>query len=213
MKILAIFISFFTLFFTAEGVANDSVIYVSGVKHTITQQEFVGNIYGSVYTAKIPVSGDNGQQLIFDIDARISGNGALDTGFECHKMYPQPGGFVLIGAGTPPDCQFTTVNPSNRFRFIVELNAYCSSIPIGTDMDNRNALLTTAEVAAIKDSVDTNFGLILGNPYETQRSLNLLVDNTLVTDGNCQELTLEVRGLEKTYINSIDMDIFIGETF
>jgi len=210
MNIKIVILGLSAMLFTAKLLAFNEVIYVAGSKYNITKQSFSGN--GSVYTAKIPVSGDYGQQLIFDIDARISGNGAIDTGFECHKLYPQPGGYFLIGAGNPPDCTYTTVNPSNQFRFIVEMNAYCSSIPIGTDMDNRNALLTAEQVTAIKNSVNS-YGFIVGNPYDTYRSLNLLIDNTLVTHGNCRELTLEVKGLEQTQISAIDMDILIGEVF
>ncbi|WP_281561092.1 hypothetical protein [Thalassomonas sp. RHCl1] len=210
MNIKILITSLLTMLFAANLQAFDDVIYIAGSKHTITKQAFSQS--GSVYTAKIPVSGDYGQQLIFDIDARISGNGAIDTGFECHKLYPQPGGYFLIGAGNPPDCTYTTVNPSNQFRFIVEMNAYCSNIAIGTDMDNRNALLTAEQVTAIKNSVNS-YGFIVGNPYNTYRSLNLLVDNTLVTNGNCQELTIEVKGLEQTHIGTIDMDILIGEVF
>ncbi|WDD98706.1 hypothetical protein [Thalassomonas actiniarum] len=210
MNIKILMISLLTMLFTANLQAFDDVIYIAGSKHSINKQAFSQS--GSVYTAKIPVSGDYGQQLIFDIDARISGNGAIDTGFECHKLYPQPGGYFLIGAGNPPDCTYTTVNPSNQFRFIVEMNAYCSNIAIGTDMDNRNALLTAEQVTAIKNSVNS-YGFIVGNPYNTYRSLNLLVDNTLVTNGNCQELTIEVKGLEQTHIGTIDMDILIGEVF
>ncbi|WDE05768.1 hypothetical protein SG34_002185 [Thalassomonas viridans] len=210
MNIKVLISSLLLILFAAELQAFDDVIYIAGSKHSITKQAFSRS--GSVYTARIPVSGDHGQQLIFDIDARITGHGALDPGFECHKLYPQPGGYFLIGAGNPPDCTYTTVNPSDQFRFIVEMNAYCSNIAIGTDMDNRNALLTAQQVTAIKNSVDS-YGFIVGNPYNTYRSLNLLVDNTLVTQGDCRELTLEIKGLEQTQIGTIDMDILIGEVF
>lgn len=208
MKTKSLLFGLIAILLSSQAIAD--VVYISGSKHTIDKQSFTKS--GSTYTTVLSVAGDYGQQLIFDIDARITGNGYIDPGFECHKLFRQPGGMVLIGTGFPPDCDFTSVNPSDEFRFIVEMSAYCSGTPIGTDMADRNALLTAAQVQAVKDSVNS-YGFIVGNPYNTYRSLNLLVDKTLTTDGNCQELTIKVKGLDNTQIGSIDMDILIGESF
>ncbi|WP_299939569.1 hypothetical protein [uncultured Microbulbifer sp.] len=194
----------------SEFSSGDS-IYISGEKFTLGSNSFVKS--GQKYVAIIPVVGDIGQQLIFDIDARVKGYGFYDTGFECHKFYIQPNGSIRIGSGIPPNCDATSVNPSNEFYFSVRMNVTCSNLVIGTNTENRNTLLTSEQLQAIEDSVDRVSGFVVGNPYERNRNLNLLVDASRKTEGQCKELKLELEGLNGTQIYEISSDIIIAEPF
>lgn len=80
------------------------------------------------------------------------------------------------------------------FRYVVEMQVSCSGIAIGSETDNRNALNDTW----------------VSDRY---REVKLLVDNTLTTHGQCQQLDIAVKGLDLDHISMIDLDVIIAEYF
>ncbi|WDD99080.1 hypothetical protein [Thalassomonas actiniarum] len=148
------------------------VVYVSGSKFTLNKADFLQS--GNNYTAYLEVDGDTGQQLIFDVDARVAGLGKESPEKDCNTSCHYKG---------PVD-----------FRYVVEMQVSCSGIAIGSEMDNRNELNDTW--------VDNR-----------SREVKLLVDNTLVTGGNCQQLQVDVKGVDVDTIETIELDVLIGEIF
>lgn len=158
-------------------------VYVNGVLHTLAKSDFVQS--GDNYTAYIDVVGDNGQQLIFDVDAIVGGNGYQEITYVriCHQMGPW--------GCTEPDVREII---SNDFRYMVELQVTCSGIAIGSDMDNKNELVN-------------------GRVNDKYREVKLLTKKTTTTGGNCQQLKVEVKGLELSSIHNISLDVLIAEQF
>ncbi|WP_299940301.1 hypothetical protein [uncultured Microbulbifer sp.] len=212
MKVRLLYISLLGLFLTVNAAANDNSIYVSGIRHTLDHNSFIK--VGRKYIATIRVVGDIGQPLIFDIDSKIKGFGFYDIGFECYQIIDRkPDGTYRTVPGNPPNCQLTRVNPSNEFYFSARLNVSCSGIVIGTSTENKNALLSTQQLQAIKGSVDLESGQVIGNPYDRNRNINLLVDAAHSTGGQCKELRLEIEGLHGTQIYEIVSNVTIAEPF
>ncbi|SMF16059.1 hypothetical protein [Pseudobacteriovorax antillogorgiicola] len=201
---------------TASLQARKDPIFIAGIKYSFDERDFV-NRWGREYELTIPVSGDSGEnQLIFDIEAAVEGNGFYNDGFECHKYYPQPGGMVLIGSGYPPDCHRMTVNPRNQFKFIVNIDVKCSGIPIGNESDDKNSLLSSQEVREIKETMErwiSQGRYIFDSVIDRHRSINLIVDNELNTGGDCESLTVKISGRSGTTISKIDLDVTISERF
>ncbi|WP_281559080.1 hypothetical protein [Thalassomonas sp. RHCl1] len=166
-----------------SGAAHADTVYVNGTLHTLSKSDFVQS--GNNYTAYIDVVGDNGQQLIFDIDAVVGGNGYQQITYQ--KICLQMGRWGCV----EPDIREII---SEDFRYVVELDVSCSGIAIGSDLDNKN------------EQVDGR----VANKY---REVKLLTQNTLVTGGNCQQLKVAVNGLELSSISNISLDVLIAETF
>ncbi|WDE05412.1 hypothetical protein SG34_000215 [Thalassomonas viridans] len=170
-------------------------VYVNGTLHTLAKSDFVRS--GDNYIAYIDVVGDFGQQLIFDIDAIVGGDGyqevtyVTEVGDRCIRWN---------GKKTPDfsTCiQFNLIEVpvySNDFRYVTELQVTCNGLAIGSDMDNKNALVN-------------------GQVTDTYRETKLLVNNQKSTGGNCQQLKVEVKGLELASINNISLDVLIAEAF
>ncbi|SMF16098.1 hypothetical protein [Pseudobacteriovorax antillogorgiicola] len=101
-------------------------IYVSGVKHTLTEADFEkstfywGNILRTTYKAKIPVSGDYGQDMFFDIAGTLEGYGeVLDL--------------TCIWIDGRNFCQS---EPLYHLRFGGNLEVKCSGERVGRDWDH-----------------------------------------------------------------------------
>ena len=161
-----------SLLLASTSLLAAGVVYVSGSKYTMNKADFLQS--GNNYTAYLDVDGDTGQQLIFDVDARVTGMGKESPEKDCNTSCHYKG---------PVD-----------FRYVVEMQVSCSGIAIGSEMDNRNELNDTW--------VD-----------DRSREVKLLVDNTLVTGGNCQQLQVDVKGVDVDSIDAIELDVLIGETF
>ena len=83
---------FLVLFFFSGALWAGDTVYVGGERHTLTTQDFGNPTPDSKgltrYLANLNVVGDQGRELIFDIDVRVSGNGVLnpDFGFYYYKV-------------------------------------------------------------------------------------------------------------------------------
>ena len=165
------------------GVARADTVYVNGALHTLAKSDFVQS--GNNYTAYIDVVGDYGQQLIFDIDGIVGGYGSQQITYQkiCLQMGPR--------GCTEPDIREII---SDDFRYVVELKVTCSGIAIGSDMDNKNELVN-------------------GYVSDKNREVKLLIDKRTTTGGNCQQLKVEVNGVDVGSIDNIDLNMFIVEEF
>lgn len=166
-----IFILVMSVGFSANGSSSahdfevDNVIYVNGERHTLSKSSFqklyrpepvtgFGRPRSSyTYIVDIPVLGDIGQELIFDIDLKIKGRGSYDSGFRCYlyewgrgvildprvSRYPSPRwidnntrrylyhNYELVDSGTPPNCVETKVeDPGHAFHFSMAMNVFCN---------------------------------------------------------------------------------------
>ncbi|WP_444924249.1 hypothetical protein ACJJH9_02995 [Microbulbifer sp. DLAB2-AF] len=200
----------------ASSLTGADYVYVNGTRITLSDESFV-NIGGQKYVATVPVEGDVGRDLIFDIDAKIKGDGYYDLGFKCYARGWQigelePGIRDLLFPWYPP-CPIGYAVPGDNFYFSIRMDVTCSDFIIGTESANRNTLLTSEQKSAIAKSVDRKWGKVIGNPYERTRELNLLIDNYLNTEGACKELRIEIEGLNGTQISEIVGDILIAEDF
>ncbi|WP_299939571.1 hypothetical protein [uncultured Microbulbifer sp.] len=207
-------------------------IYISGEKYTLNNESFtqysVGEVNGWTlpnprYTrpierynliATIPVIGDIGQPLIFDVDIKVKGLGFYDSGFRCYLWVADD---ALQDKGTPPNCDLVDVfDADNEFYFSVSMSVDCiaeNTFNLGSNIQNRDALLTPEQALAIEDSVDRTYGVI-GNPYNREREVNLLVDGYRDAGGSkCEELRVELSGFPDTEIYQISGDIIIAEPF
>lgn len=164
-------------------VAVADVVYVSGSKHVLSKADFQPS--GNTYTATIDVLGDYGQSLIFDVDAIVVGQGYQEREEVCFRYHPDD---------LPCSESYIKLLPS--FRYVVDLQVSCSGIAIGSDSENENMLVN--EGVRVTD---------------TGREVSLLVDNQLITGGNCQQLKVVVDGSEVSSIDSIDLDVLIAEAF
>ncbi|WDE11877.1 hypothetical protein [Thalassomonas haliotis] len=179
--------------FSGRSLAD--TVYVNGTLHTLAKSDFVQS--GDNYTAYIDVIGDYGQQLIFDIDAIVGGDGyqevtyVTEVGDRCIRWN---------GRKTPDFSTCIEYNLievpvySNDFRYMTELQVSCSGIAIGSDMDNKNALVN-------------------GQVTDTYRETKLLVTKQKNTGGSCQQLKVDIKGLELAAINNISLDVLIAEAF
>lgn len=66
---------------------------------------------------KVPVLGHSGNQLMLDIDARITGSGSYDLGYECLNYVDMGDGFVesIPSRGLGLDCATERVKPDDEF--------------------------------------------------------------------------------------------------
>ncbi|WP_281559076.1 hypothetical protein [Thalassomonas sp. RHCl1] len=193
MKLLNTLLLISLAVFSGRSLAD--TVYVNGTLHTLSKSDFAQS--GDNYTAYIDVIGDYGQQLIFDIDAIVGGDGfqevtyVTEVGDRCIRWN---------GKKTPDHStciQYNLIEVpvySNDFRYMTELQVTCSGIAIGSDMDNKNALVN-------------------GQVTDTYRETKLLVTNQKNTGGSCQQLKVEIKGLELAAINNISLDVLIAEAF
>ncbi|WDE05418.1 hypothetical protein SG34_000245 [Thalassomonas viridans] len=169
--------------FSSAALAD--TVYVGGTMHTLNKADFSQS--GNNYTANIDVIGDYGQELIFNVDAKVAGKGAQDVHREWRCLLPrnaQPGQWCA-----EPDWLITY---DQDFRYQVEMKITCSGIAIGSDMDNKNELVN-------------------GFVANKDREVKLLVNKRITTDGNCQQLKVEVNGVDVKAIDNIDLNMFIVE--
>lgn len=230
---------------TFSSLAKAAPAYVVGTIESFDQSDFSkidrNFINGdSIYMLelKVPVVGGYDDQLIFDIDAHIVGDGYYDVGYECYNVSFDRGYYWEMGS--IGYCNQELLAPADEFFFEVEMSAYCSGFYIGSNIDNRDALLQESEVKEIKSEVESWLSQHRGhtvmpkeyrtksavelylsqNPdalvmppfYSTRRSMNLILGNTVNTEGSCIELTIRLEGNE-TIIDNIDLDILIAEPF
>jgi len=193
MKLVNTFLLISLAVFSGRTLAD--TVYVNGTLHTLAKSDFVQS--GNNYTAYIDVIGDYGQQLIFDIDAVVGGDGyqevtyVTETGTRCIRWN---------GRKTPDysTClEFNTIEVpvySDDFRYVTELQVTCSGMAIGSDMDDKNELVN-------------------GQVTDTYRETKLLINSQKNTGGNCRQLKVEVKGLELEAINNISLDVLIAEPF
>ena len=159
------------------------IVYVIGTLHTLAKSDFQQS--GNNYTALIDVVGDNGQQLIFDVDGMVGGIGHQEISYI--KICRQSSRWGC----TEPD-ELERISPD--FRYVVELKVTCNGIAIGLDMEDKNELVN-------------------GRVSDKYREVELLTKKTTVTGGNCQQLKVEVKGLELSSISNISLDVLIVEPF
>ncbi|WDD99073.1 hypothetical protein [Thalassomonas actiniarum] len=175
--------------------AHADTLYVGGTLHTLAKSDFVQS--GDNYTAYIDVIGDNGQQLIFDIDGIVGGEGYQNISYReeirgCNLWKNNIKGNDYSTCLQPRYVQVPVYD--NDFRYMVELQVTCNGIAIGSDMDHKNELVN----ARVTDKY---------------REVKLLVGKQRSTGGNCRQLKLQVKGLELESISYISMDVLVGETF
>jgi len=167
--------------------AAAETVYVGGTMHSLSKADFSQS--GNNYTATLDVIGDYGQQLIFNVDARVGGKGIQDVNREWRCLLPrnaQPWEYCA-----EPDWLITY---DQDFRYQVQMKVTCSGIAIGSDMDNKNELVN-------------------GYVSDKNREVKLLIDKRTTTGGNCQQLKVEVNGVDVGSIDNIDLNMFIVEEF
>lgn len=215
---------FSVILINTSPLVNALPTYVIGTIEEFNEGDFTqthrysysnGNVANSL-EIKIPVVGDVGQELIFDIDAHIEGEGYYDIGYECTNLIHVGEGVFMPVPGSIGSCLFESVAPSDEFTFEVELSAYCSGTYIGSDIDNRNVLLQESYVESIRaeaqNLLGNEYGALFPKIYDDHRDMNLLLDNRLSINGYCEELTITIEG-NKTFIDKIDLDVLIAEPF
>ncbi|WP_299939779.1 hypothetical protein [uncultured Microbulbifer sp.] len=209
MKVGKILLALFLIVFTGKTLAE--VVYVGGALHTLNRSDFQPS-GDTKFTAFVDVIGDFGQDLVFNINGTIGGQGnqkVLSIPV-CHdRGNPDPyfrGCQVWIGAR-----RF-----SKEFRYIAEIQVICSGRAIGSDMDNKNQL-SDIEIA---------------NKY---REVKLLVNRRLSTQGKCKQLKIDliaphtetyiptrthpdpfwpgIEVLERGSVSKIDLTVLIAEIF
>lgn len=181
MKKLTGLILLCSLFLSQHVLAFADAVYISGIKHTLTSADFQRS--GDDYIAHIDVIGDTGQNLLFDVDAVVIGDGYQEEKEVCFNYHPDE-----------PPCSESYIR--NAFNYAVDLQVTCSGINIGMDMDNKNERLRPGE--------QVNF---------TRREVKLMVSKELATGGNCQQLQVQVKGRDVADIDTIYLDVIIGEVF
>ncbi len=92
-------------------------VYIVGTYDTLSIEDFQQQ--GSLYTAYIDVMGDDGQELIFDIDAKVGGEGDLSVKDRC----------------CPPHVRNCTPCPLYELTYTIEIQVSCSNHAVGSDMD------------------------------------------------------------------------------
>jgi len=182
----------------SAAVAADTV-YVGGTLHTLSKSDFVQS--GNNYTAYIDVIGDYGQQLVFDVDAVVGGQGFQEVTYTsetfCVAWIDGSGQLIISPDGEDECVQYythETAHYSNDFRYVAEMQVTCNGIAIGSDLDHKNALVN-------------------GKVTDKYREVKLLVGKQRSTGGDCQQLKVQVKGLDLESISNITMDVLIGETF
>lgn len=205
-------------FVSHSNFATNKYVYVSGTRVTLDHTSFTKYDDIESYFALVRVDGDAGQSLVFDVDAKVKGNGFYDVKEDCIRLdpigepvYPDPMS-NWQPMGTRRVCTASDY-PKNKFFFTVRLNVTCNEHVVGTYTGNKNALLSPAELKAAKGGVDPITGKPIENPYNTERNINLLVDAEINTGGACKELRVELEGLQGTKISDITTDILIAESF
>ncbi|WDE05413.1 hypothetical protein SG34_000220 [Thalassomonas viridans] len=178
-----------------SGMAAADTLYVGGTLHTLAKSDFVQS--GNNYTAYIDVIGDHGQQLVFDIDGTVGGQGYQGVTYRqeirgCNLWENNVKGRDYSTCLVPNYVQVPVY--SNEFRYVAELQVTCNGIAIGSDMDDKNALVN-------------------GKVSNEYREVKLLVSNRRTTGGYCQQLKVLVKGLELDSISNISLDVLVGETF
>ncbi|WDD99070.1 hypothetical protein [Thalassomonas actiniarum] len=167
--------------------AQADTVYVGGTMHTLSKADFSQS--GNNYTANIDVIGDYGQELIFNVDAIVAGKGVQDVTREWRCLLPrnaQPWEYCA-----EPDWLITY---DQDFRYQAEMKITCNGIAIGSDMDNKNELVN-------------------GFVANKDREVKLLVNKRITTGGSCQQLKVEVNGVDVKSIDNIDLNMFIVEEF
>ncbi|WDE11875.1 hypothetical protein [Thalassomonas haliotis] len=188
-------ILFATLLAGMMSAAYADTVYVNGTLHTLAKSDFVQS--GNNYTAYLDVIGDNGQQLLFDIDGIVGGQGYQAITYReeirgCNVWQGNVKGHDYSTCLVPRYVQVPVY--SNDFRYVVEVQVTCSDIAIGSDLDHKNALVN-------------------GKVTDKYREVKLLVDKQRSTGGNCQQLKLEIKGLDLESVSNISMDVLVAETF
>ncbi|WDE05398.1 hypothetical protein SG34_000145 [Thalassomonas viridans] len=181
MKKLTGLILLCSLFLSQPCQAFADAVYISGIKHTLTLADFQHS--GEDYLANINVIGDSGQNLLFDVDAVVIGDGYQEEKEVCFTYHPDD-----------PPCSESYIR--NAFSFAVDLQVSCSGINIGMDMDNKNERLRPGERVSY-----------------TRREVKLMVSKELITGGNCRQLQVTVKGRDVANIDTIYLDVIIGEVF
>jgi len=178
-----------------SAVAAADTLYVGGTLHTLAKSDFTRS--GNNYTAYIDVLGDNGQELIFDIDGTVGGQGYQEVTYRqeirgCNLWENNVKGRDYSTCLVPNYVDVPVY--SNDFRYVAELQVTCSGIAVGSDMDDKNALVN-------------------GKVTDKYREVKLLVSKRRTTGGNCSQLKVLVKGLELESISNISLDVLIGEAF
>lgn len=167
-----------------SGTAVADTTYVIGNYHRLNLNDFTRS--GNNYVTTLDVAGEQGHQLIFDIDGSVSGYGFQDarTVYICLQRGPN-------GICYEPDDR--TIYDDD-FRYMVELKLTCSGIAVGTDLEHKNEVVNGA----------------VTNRY---RSVELMLSKQINTNGNCRQLRIEVNGLDLDRIDNIDLDLLVASPF
>ncbi|WP_020412382.1 hypothetical protein [Microbulbifer variabilis] len=159
------------------------VVAIAGVKHSVT------DFFHSSDTrriANIEIFGDSGQEITFDITAIVSGLGEIKPDVICRSSYARE------------NC-YTMDRPKiYDFVYDIRMTASCiaedgSKIAIGADRDNKN-IYTNVPIS------------------ELRKEVILTIDNTLITEGKCDNLTVDIQG-DMDVIQDVDLEVYIYEVF
>ncbi|WP_281559077.1 hypothetical protein [Thalassomonas sp. RHCl1] len=194
MKLLLLLVALTASLSSAGAIAG--TVYIGGTLHTLSKSDFVQS--GNDYTAYIDVIGDYGQELVFDIDGIIGGQGYQQVNENSRTYCIRWQGNTRSPENEHSIClEYRTIDLTtygNEFRYVVELQVSCNGMAIGSDMDDKNDLVN-------------------GKVNERYREVKLLVGKQLTTGGNCQQLKVEVKGVALDTIDNISLDVLIAEVF
>lgn len=181
MKYLKYLLPALTLVVSAPSFAD--FVFINGGKYTIT--EFTTST-DTKRIAEFEVGGDDGQELTFDITAKVAGLGRIKPDIICDRS----SGSTVCYTGDDPNI--------NDFVYAVRIVATCvaddgATVTIGQDIDDEN--------------------IYTSNPiYDFRKEVTLTIDKTLVTGGKCDNMNIDIRG-NLDYIEYVDLDVLIYEQF
>ncbi|WDD99075.1 hypothetical protein [Thalassomonas actiniarum] len=194
MKFLLLLLALMASLSGAPAAAG--TVYIGGTLHTLSKSDFVAS--GNNYSAYIDVIGDYGQELIFDIDGIVGGQGYQQVNDNSRTFCIRWEGNTRLPENEHSAClEYRTIDLTtygNDFRYVVELQVSCNGMAIGLDTDDKNELVN-------------------GQVTDRYREVKLLVGKQLTTGGNCQQLKVEVKGLALDTIDNISLDVLIAEIF
>ncbi len=185
MKKIKFFLFTITLFFSMTIFAVE-VTYISGVKYNLSMNDFQ-NVGENRYTAIVDISGDDGQPIIFDVDADVEGEGYIASSV----ISP-----VCIQWGQDGSClqyeDFYIID----FRYQIDAKITCSGLPVGSSMSNKNEIIENKT----------------GQINDKRRSIALNIGQTHSFGGECRQLQIEIEG-DVGEIEKINMQILLVSEF
>ncbi|WDE05419.1 hypothetical protein SG34_000250 [Thalassomonas viridans] len=181
MKYLKFMLPALALLASAPSFAD--FVFINGGKYIIN--EFATST-DTRRIAEFEIDGDDGQEITFDITAKVAGLGRIKPDIICEYN----AGSTVCYTGDDPNI--------NDFVYAVRMTATCvaddgSTVAIGQDTDDEN-IYTSQPI------------------HDFRKEVTLTIDNTLVTGGKCDNMNIDIRG-NLDVIEYVDLEVLIYEQF